>query len=250
MPEPMLAPRRPGGRGVDRGRPRDPDMDQAILGATIDLLAEVGYVRLSMADVARRAGVSKPAVYRRWSQKSQLVVEAMVTQMRPGRHNHSDSAADELLALTEQLRDLLTRTPLGRVLPGLVAEMAADPVLATSYRDLIIRPNQRQWRAAVERGINSGELSDETDVDLVVNSLAGPLYMSVLITGEPIADGYARHAVDLILARYGTGTHVPPPPHLTHETHSEPVSGSPTPHRGANTVSPPPAITIDEAGRP
>ena len=204
MSESMQVPRRPGGRGSDRGRPRDPEMDQAILRATIELLSEVGYARLTVAEVARRAGVSKPAIYRRWSQKSQLVVEAMVTQMRPGKDHDSGSAADDLVALTEQQIDLLTRTALGRILPGLVAEMVADPVLAASYRDLIIRPNQRHWRAAVERGIASGELSDETDVDFVLNALAGPLYFCLLITGDPIDDGYPRAAVDLVLARYGT----------------------------------------------
>lgn len=204
MSESQLAPRRPGGRGSDFGRPRDPDMDQTILRATIELLSEVGYARVSMAEVARRAGVSKPALYRRWSQKSQLVVEAMVTQMRPGKDADSGSAADDLVALTEQLIDVLTLTPLSRVLPGLVAEMAADPVLAASYRDLIIRPNMQHWRAAVERGIASGELSAETDVDFVLNTLAGPLYFCLLITGDPIATGYARAAVDMVLARYGT----------------------------------------------
>ena len=179
-------------------------MDQAILRATIELLSEVGYVGVTVAEVARRAGVSKPAIYRRWSQKSQLVVEAMVTQMRPGKDNDSGSAAGDLLALTEQLIMTLTRTPLGRVLPGLVAEMAADPVLATSYRDLIIKPNQQQWRAAVERGIARGELAEQTDAGFVVNTLVGPLYFCLLITGEPIDAGYAQAAVDLVLARYGT----------------------------------------------
>ncbi len=181
-------------------------MDEAILRATIRLLSEVGYVQLTVAEVARRAGVSKPAIYRRWAQKSQLVVEAMVTQMRPGKDNDSGSAADDLVALTEQLIELLTRTALGRVLPGLVAEMVADPALAASYRDLIIRPNQRQWRAAVERGIASGELSAQTDIDFVLNALAGPLYFCLLITGDPIDEGYARAAVDLVLARYGTAS--------------------------------------------
>jgi len=178
-------------------------MDEVILRAVIDLLSEVGYVHLTVAEVARRAGVSKPAIYRRWSQKSQLVVEAMVTQMRPGKGNDSGSAATDLLNLTQGLIDTLTRTPLGRVLPGLAAEMAADPVLAASYRDLIIKPNQRQWRDAVERGIASGELSPETDVDFVLNTLAGPLYFCLLITGEPIKADYARTAVDMVLARYG-----------------------------------------------
>ena len=181
-------------------------MDQTILQATIDLLSEVGYTHLFVTDVARRAGVSKAAIYRRWSQKSQLVVEAMVTQMSPDKGHDSGSAAADLLALTHQLLTSLTQTPLGRVLPGLVTEMADDPILAESYRDLIIKPNQFQWRAAVQRGIASGELAADTEADMVVNALAGPMYFSLLITGDPIETSYATSAVDMILARYGTAT--------------------------------------------
>jgi AcrR family transcriptional regulator len=204
MTQITVAPRRPGGHGSDSGRPRDPQTDRAILRAAVELLAEVGYLDVSVAEVARRAGVSKPTVYRRWARKSQLVVEALVTQMLPDNGGASGSAAQELLALTEQLISTLTLTPLGRVLPGLVAEMAADPELAHSYRDLVIGPNRSRWRAAVERGIERGELASDTDVELVLNALAGPLYFSLLITGDPIDDNYARAAVDLVLARYGT----------------------------------------------
>ena len=204
MTQITVAPRRPGGHGGDSGRPRDPQTDRAILRATVELLAEVGYLDVSVAEVARRAGVSKPTVYRRWARKSQLVVEALVTQMLPDNATPSGSAGEELLALPEQLISTLTRTPLGRVLPGLVAEMAADAELAHSYRELVIGPNRSRWRAAVERGIGRGELASDTDVDLVLNALAGPLYFSLLITGDPIDDYYARAAVDLVLARYGT----------------------------------------------
>ena len=59
------------------GRPRDPRIDEAVLAATRELLAEVGYKRLSMGLVARRAGVHRPAIYRRWSSKPHLVCEAV-----------------------------------------------------------------------------------------------------------------------------------------------------------------------------
>ena len=204
MSEILVPPRRPGGHGSDRGRPRDLTMDESILVATIQLLSEVGYPRLTVAEVARRAGVSKPAIYRRWAQKSQLVVEAMVTQMPRRLPPDTGSTAGDLLALTESLMTSLTKTPLGRVLPGLVAEMAADPVLADSYRGLVIEPTRMLWRAAVQAGIARGDLLADTDVELVLDSLAGPLYIRVLITGDPIDPDYARAGVDLVLARYGT----------------------------------------------
>jgi AcrR family transcriptional regulator len=203
MSQIAVSSRRPGGHGGGGGRPRDPQTDRAILGATVQLLGEVGYLGVSVAEVARRAGVSKPTVYRRWAKKSQLVVEAMVTQMLPGDEAPAGSVADELLALTEQLINTLTLTPLGRVLPGLVAEMAADAELAHSYRELVIEPNRTRWRAVVQRGIERGELVSDTDAELVLNALAGPLYFSLLITGDPVEGNYAHAAVELILARYG-----------------------------------------------
>jgi len=204
MSEVAVGPRRPGGHGSARGRRRDVAVDRAILAATVQLLSEVGYAGLSIADVARRAGVSKPAIYRRWAQKSQLIVEAMVTQMPHRVPPDTGNTAGDLLALTNQLLTTLTKTPLGRVIPGLVAEMAADPDLAASYRGLVIEPTRMLWRAAVEAGIARGELVPDTDVELVLDVLSGPLYVRVLITGDPIDPDFARAGVDLVLARYGT----------------------------------------------
>lgn len=191
------------GLGQQRGRPRDPDVDAAIIMATLGLLAEVGYAGLTIAEVARRAGVGKPTVYRRWAQKSRLVVEAMATQMPGETGVRIGSVAEQLLDYATRLSVTLTHTPLGRVLPGLVAEMATDPQLAASYRSLIIEPTRRLWREAVERGIQTAELLPDTDVEFVLDALAGPLYVRLLITGAPANPDAPRLAVQLVLARYG-----------------------------------------------
>jgi len=189
--------------GQQRGRPRDPEVDAAIIAATLGLLAEVGYAGFTIAEVARRAGVGKPTVYRRWAQKSRLVVEAMATQMPGETGVRIGSVAEQLLDYATRLSVTLTHTPLGRVLPGLVAEMATDPQLAASYRTLIIEPTRRLWREAVERGIQTAELLPDTDVEFVLDALAGPLYVRLLITGAPANPDAPRLAVQLVLARYG-----------------------------------------------
>lgn len=204
MAESLASTRRDGGRGSDRGRPRDPLMDGAILAVTIDLLSVVGYAGLTVAEVARRAEVSKPAIYRRWAQKSQLVVEAVVTQLRVEAAPDSGSTVDDLIELAGQLIVVLTRTPYARVLPGLVAEMAADPALAESYRELVIRRTRLAWRTVVERGIARGDLRADTDIEFVIDVLTGPLYTRVLVTGAPIEPGYPAAVADLVMARYGT----------------------------------------------
>lgn len=219
-----VAARRPDGYGHDRGRPRQPDVDAAILTATLEMLGEVGYTGFTMAEVARRAGVGKPTVYRRWAQKSQLVVEAMSTQMPGETGVRIGSVAEQLLDYATRLSVTLTHTPLGRVLPGLVAEMATDPALAESYRSRIIEPTRQLWRAAVERGVHSGELIADTDIEFVLDALAGPLYLRALITGAPANPDAPRLAVQLVLARYGVAPTqgAPRHPFLTANTPATP----------------------------
>ena len=120
-----LAPRRPGGRGSARGRPRDPGVDEAIILATLELLDERGYVGLSLAEVALRAGVSRTALYRRWDSKAQLVVDcsglryvdssglgALVRALTTSQH---EGGGTKLLGVQSSLRKLLELTKLDSV---------------------------------------------------------------------------------------------------------------------------------------
>jgi AcrR family transcriptional regulator len=185
-------------------------VDEAIISATLELLAERGYGELSLAEVARRAAVGKPALYRRWADKSQLVVEAMASRqsslLESSLTDTTDTGniAGDLLAYAEHLAATFAQTPAGHVLPGLVAAIAADPAMAASYRDLLVRPLRERARAAVVRAVARGDLAGDTDVEFVLDALAGPLYVRLLITGEPIDPAYPRAVVDLVLARYAT----------------------------------------------
>jgi AcrR family transcriptional regulator len=203
----LLAPRRPGGHGSGRGRPRDTDVDEAMIAATLELLDEHGYAGLTLAEVAKRAGVSRTALYRRWADKSQLVVEAMVSRLPTRSLPDTGSIRGDLLAYTRQLAATFSHTPAARVLPGLVAAMATDPSLAASYRTLLVQPLRQQVRAAITRGIARGELNEDTDVGFILDAVAGPLYVRLLITGDPPDTSYPRAAVDLVLARYGANRH-------------------------------------------
>jgi AcrR family transcriptional regulator len=216
MKEP-LAPRRPGGHGNGRGRPRDPSIDEAIISATLELLDEHGYAGLTLAEVANRAGVSRTALYRRWARKSQLVVEAMVSRLPARGLPDTGSTRGDLLAYTQQLAATFSHTPAARVLPGLVAAMATDPSLAASYRELLVQPLRQQVRAAVARAIARGEVHEDTDPEFVIDALAGPLYVRLLITGDPLDPNYPSAAVDLVLARYGTS-------HMSSNTNTTPAA--------------------------
>src|SRR5260370_24574765 len=116
-----------------RGRPRDPAVDEAILAAAIDLLAEAGYARLTMDQVAARARVGKASVYLRWPNKVALVAEAI--QHRSGvvpDVPDTGSLREDMLAF---LRALLRAKPAAaRALAAVTGEIASNPELRKAWR--------------------------------------------------------------------------------------------------------------------
>src|SRR5438067_2481666 len=112
-----------------RGRPRSPEADRAIAEATVAIISEEGYDALTMAGVAERAGVSTATLYRRWASKEELVV-GTVGHLAPDRPDiDTGSLAGDLTELLAQLADRLNGQG-GRVLRGLIGEMAWNPELA------------------------------------------------------------------------------------------------------------------------
>ena len=113
------------------GRPRDPRIDAAILGATADLLVEIGYANLTMAAVAERAGTTKTALYRRWSSKAELVHEATFPIAPTALTAPEGDIAGDVRAMIAATRDVFSTPVVRAALPGLIADMAADADLNT-----------------------------------------------------------------------------------------------------------------------
>ena len=111
------------------GRPRDPRIDSAILSATAELLVEIGYSNLSLAAVAERAGTTKSALYRRWSSKAELVHEAAFPTAPTALEAPAGDIAADVRMMIEATRDVFTTPVVRAALPGLVADMTADPEL-------------------------------------------------------------------------------------------------------------------------
>ncbi|MCW2730370.1 MAG: transcriptional regulator, TetR family [Mycobacterium sp.] len=111
------------------GRPRDPRIDAAILGATADLLVEIGYANLTMAAVAERAGTTKTALYRRWSSKAEMVHEAAFPVAPTALTTPEGDIVGDVRAMVAAARDVFTSPVVRAALPGLIADMAADAEL-------------------------------------------------------------------------------------------------------------------------
>jgi AcrR family transcriptional regulator len=164
------------------GRPRDPRVDAAILDATLRELADTGYARLSIDAVARRAGVSRPAIYRRWPSKAQLVHEAVFPDMTiadlPIPHG-PDFAAD-IQAMLRQAVSYLSRPEVLAAAPGLMAEFRTDPGL----HQLMAARLEDQLRAGlarrVEAAIAAGEAMPGTDAGLLLDVITGTVLFALL----------------------------------------------------------------------
>jgi AcrR family transcriptional regulator len=149
-----------------RGRPRDPGVDEAILTAAVDLLATVGYTRLTMDQVAANAGVGKASVYLRWPNKVALVAEAI--QHRAGAVpdvSDTGSLREDMLAFLRAL--LRSYSSASRAVAAVTGEIASHPELQQAWRRSLAGTLSGCVRVIVERAVERGELPAGSDVDLL-----------------------------------------------------------------------------------
>jgi AcrR family transcriptional regulator len=186
------------------GRPRNETYDDAILDATMAILAESGYAGLTIDGVAARARLGRPTIYRRWASKPELVVAALSRNAGLPPALDTGSLRGDLIAVQEHQVTVMNADGFRRISPGLLADLTADPDLAATYLSDYIAPRRQSVREALQRGIDRGELEPDTDFAFVSDLLTGPLFFRVLVRGERLRRKDAERTVDVVLAAYGT----------------------------------------------
>jgi AcrR family transcriptional regulator len=180
---------------ASRGRPRDLRIDVAIMWATLRLLEEQGYQRMSIAAVAEAAGVGRAALYRRYASKAELVVAAiqqLASGPEPDLPEGSREALRELLAAA----GAAFASPAGiAVLGSLLAEQQRDPELLAAFRARIFDPHRAAVRGVLDRGVASGEVSPDADREAVDSILFGGL-LARAILGEPVDDRWIDRTIE------------------------------------------------------
>lgn len=196
------------------GRPRSAEADRAILGATRAALVELGWSKLTMGDVAARAGVAKTTLYRRWTNKSELVVDAVAALL------------DEQLELPDlgslradveetvlRFAALLTRPEAGTSLMAVVAEATRDDALRERIRTTIVNRQKRLVLLGRERAQARGELPRETDpaaaartADMIFDVIAGAVMHRTLVSADPVDAPWARDFAEVLLCGFPAGT--------------------------------------------
>jgi AcrR family transcriptional regulator len=189
---------------------------QAILDATRELLAKEGDVgSLTVEAVAARSGVAKTTIYRRWRDKWQLALDAVMIDMLPRFANPVDvgDTRKELITFVDSVTKLWASPPYAPAMQGLISEIATEPELARVYREQVVEPRREQLTPVIERGIARGDLRPETDLRLVHELLVGPILYRLLLSGPPLDRKLTTSLVDAVLnsfspdgrARNGSG---------------------------------------------
>ncbi len=180
-------------------RPRiEGDREQEILQATLDVLAEVGYDRLTMDAVASAAKASKATLYRRWSSKAALVIDAILAQKGPARAPDTGSLRADLLEMHCGQGGVTDARAMG-VLASLITAVNKDPEFAAAFRRDFIGPKVTIGRAAFERARERGEIDPDVDIDLVAPALAGMVLHRTFVLGEPPTESTIAALVDQII---------------------------------------------------
>jgi AcrR family transcriptional regulator len=191
------------------GRPRSAQAHQAILEATLALLAEVGLQGLSIEAIAERASVGKATIYRRWSSKEELIKDALDLPRAGIPFPNTGTIRNDLLFIAQRAQELFNHNPLiGKLIIRLIAEVKTQPEIYRVFYDKVAAPRIQEFRQIVERAQQRGELREDLDAVFILYLIAVSLVYSNIFTEliDPDAQQVCepQAAVDALLRGIGT----------------------------------------------
>lgn len=189
---PRVGEQRPGGRAAR--------VRTAVLQATAELLMEVGYDQFTVDEVAARADVHKTTVYRRWPTKAQLITDAVRT------HSAENVPIPDTGSVLGDLQ-ALARSVVANIGSEGGSRRSRSIVAAAAHSEELTASMHTFWaeRLAVsipivERAIERGDLPPDTDPNLIIETVIGPIWLRLLLTGEPITADLAERVAELVTA--------------------------------------------------
>lgn len=177
------------------GRPRSARSHEAIVRAALELLVEVGFERLTMEQVQRRAGVGKATIYRRWTSKSELVKEAIRFFSAELPVPDTGSLAGDYAVVTDAALAIAHDRNAALLMPRLLVEASHDAELHALFSAALVEPRRAVVRTVLEQALARGELRPDADLELVIDMLVGPIIYRFLIDGgdlQPAAERAPR----------------------------------------------------------
>lgn len=209
--------------GARVGRPRDPQIDAAVLDATLAVLDESGYGRLTLEEVARHAGTTKPAIYRRWPSRQQLVLAALGLRLGDARAPDTGCTLCDLDECLKVFVAAFRRMP-PDVIGPLFADCVGDRDLRAAFMTTLFDPPRAAVKETLDRAHARGDLRDDVDRDLILDLIGSLVHYRALFGHAPTSDAEIERAVEALLQGIATDY-----PRLLE--HSRRMRGDPKLHR-------------------
>ena len=188
----------PAGR---KGRPprQTAESHAAILDAVYALLQEKSVRDLTMEEVAKRAKVGKPTLYKWWPTKATLVLAVLCERMAPNLEKPTVLTAEESLRF--RVRRLINafNGPFGKIVAGLIAEGQSESAILQAFFDRWVRPRRNATIADLQRGKHSDELRSETEPELLNDAIFGAIYYRMLLRSAPLTRRFGEELVEQVL---------------------------------------------------
>lgn len=182
------------------GRPRDASLDGKVIEATLDVINEDGLAGLGIDGIAVRAGVSKATIYRRWSSKDELVVDAIASLAEVVAVADSSDVRNDLVTVVNDMRRFFCDSRAGEVLPWLAGEIASQSALGLRYATAVMVPKRALVAEIITGGIERCDLRSDLDVDTAIDMILGPIIARRLMGDLEVSpDSWAEVLVDTLL---------------------------------------------------
>ena len=192
-----------------RGKGRPPSKTAAshadIMDAVYALLQEKSVGDLTMEEVANRAKVGKPTLYKWWPTKATLVLAMLCERMVPNLERSSERTAEESLRL--RVRRLIDafNGPFGKIVAGLIAEGQREPRILQQFFERWVSPRRTATVAELQRGKNTGELRSEAEPELLIDAIFGAIYYRLLLRSGPLTRRFGEELVQQVIRGLRSG---------------------------------------------
>lgn len=190
---------------------RGPKVRAAILAATLAELADKGYAALTIENIARRAGVHKTTVYRRWKDRESLVTDVLGERIAMDFPIPDTGSADSDLRQLARTFVSWVTGPTGRMIFAAVYSDAARIPGISEVRRELLEYGPRRAAIVIERAIGRGELPAGTSAAATLKAMVAPIYFRLTVTGEPVNTAAADEAAATALAAARAGIFIPAP---------------------------------------
>jgi AcrR family transcriptional regulator len=181
------------------GRKRDASRDDALCQAALEVLAEVGYDRLTIDAVATRAGAGKATCYRRWAGKAELVVDAVGRMKAAPELPDTGTLRGDLIELTCHFHDTEDAAFRTEVQAGLVSGLVRDAKLREVFAEQFIAPRKAVFRTVFERAIERGEIAPLPNYELLSDIVPSMAFHRMIMTGESPGSDFIQTILDQIV---------------------------------------------------